>query len=155
LRNARNTFDLIQRSWNNWVVAFGADRQSRLFSIFGWDVLSSAKLVIAMIAVVLVIGSIIFLLAPLILQFRSAQKRDPLLCLWQKFIKKLAKAGVVSQPSMGPMELATQAGSQLEYISDGINRIAELYVLCRYSRDAGSQVELAKLIDSFQPRPVS
>jgi len=155
LRNTRNTFDLIQRSWNSWVVAFGADRQSRLFSVFGWDVLSSAKLVIAMIATVLVIGSIIFLLAPLILQFRSAQKQDPLLRLWQKFIKKLAKAGVVSQPSMGPMELATNAASQLEYISDGINRIAELYVLCRYSRDAGSQADLAKLIDSFQPRPVS
>ena len=81
LRNAKNTFDLLQRSWNNWVVAFGADRQSRLFSIFGWDVLSSAKLVVAMIAAVLVIGSIIFLLAPLILQFRSAQKQDPLLRL--------------------------------------------------------------------------
>jgi len=155
LRNARNTFDLVQRSWNNWVVAFGSDSQSRLFSVLGWDVVSSAKLVIAMIASVLVIGTVIFLLAPLLLKFRSDQNQDPLLRLWQKFIRKLAKAGFVSHPSMGPMELATHAGSQLEYTGDGINRIARLYMLCRYSRDTGSQAELAELVNSFQPRRTS
>ncbi len=64
LRGARNTFDLFQRGWNNWVVTFGSDRQSRLFSIFGWDMLGPAKLVFAMIAIILVIGAIIFMLAP-------------------------------------------------------------------------------------------
>ena len=155
LRDARNTLDLVQRSWNNWVVAFGADRQSRLFSIFGWDVLDTTKLVIAMVAIILIISAVIFMLAPLLLKFRAAQKQDPLLRLWQKFIRKLAKAGFVSQPSMGPMELALSAGSQLEYKSDGINRIAELYALCRYSKGADKQMELRQLIKSFQPRPIS
>ena len=155
LRNARNTFDLFQRGWNNWVVAFGSDSQSRLFSIFGWDIVSSAKLVIAMIAAIVVIGAIVFMLAPLLLKFRSAQKQDPLLRLWQKFIRKLAKAGFISRPSMGPMELAANAGGQLKHKDESINRIAELYMLCRYSRDAGNQAELAELISSFQPRPVS
>ena len=155
LRDARNTLDLVQRSWNNWVVAFGADRQSRLFSIFGWDVLDTTKLVIAMVAIILIISAVIFMLAPLLLKFRAAQKQDPLLRLWQKFIRKLAKAGCASRPSMGPMELAANASGQLKYRSDGINRIAELYMLCRYSRDAGSQAELAELINNFQPKPVS
>jgi transglutaminase-like putative cysteine protease len=155
LRSARNTFDLFQRGWNNWVVAFNSDSQSRLFSIFGWDVLDSAKLVIAMIFIVLVIGAIIFMLMPLLLKFRSSQKQDPLLRLWQKFIRKLAKAGFNSQPSMGPMELAANARGQLKYKDDVINRIAELYMLCRYSQNAGNETELKELIESFQPRPVS
>ena len=155
LRNAKNTFDLFQRGWNNWVVAFNSDRQSRLFSIFGWDVLDSAKLVIAMIVTVLVIGAIIFMLMPLLLKFRSSQKQDPLLRLWQKFIRKLTRAGFVSRPSMGPMELAADARGQLKYTGDAINRIAELYTLCRYSQNTGSEAELAELIDGFQPRPVS
>lgn len=153
LRNARNSFDLFQRVWNNWVVAFNSDSQSRLFSIFGWDVLDSAKLVIAMIIIVLIIGAIVFMLMPLLLKFRSSQKQDPLLRLWQKFIRKLARAGFVSRPSMGPMELAADARGQLKYTGDTIIRIAELYTICRYSQNIGSETELAELINSFQPRP--
>jgi hypothetical protein len=150
----RNSFDLFQRGWNNWVVAFGSDSQSRLLEIFGWGILNSVKLVIAMIAVIAVISAVIFLLAPMLLKFRSSQKQDPVLRLWRKFIRKLTKAGFISRPSMGPMELAANAGSLLKCEDDGINRIAELYTLCRYSREAGSQAELAELINKFQPQPV-
>ena len=154
LRNVRNTFDLFQRTWNNWIVAFGSDSQSRLFSIFGWDNLDSFKLVIVMIATILAVASIILMLSPLLLRFRSAQKKDPLLHLWQKFIRKLAKAGFVSEPSMGPMELAANAAGQLHHKEDDILEITELYVLCRYSQGAGNQLELAALINGFQARPV-
>ena len=155
LRSARNTFDLFQRGWNNWVVTFGSDRQSRLFSIFGWDMLGPAKLVFTMIAIILVIGAIIFMLTPLLLRFRSSQKPDPFVQLWKKFTRKLDNAGFVSRPSMAAMELATKAGSQLKYKEDVILRIAELYTLCRYSRDSGSLAELADLIKHFQPRSTS
>ena len=155
LMDVRNTFDLFQRSWNNWVVAFGADRQSRLFSIFGWDVLDSTKLVIALIASILVIGAIVFMLVPFLLKFRSSTKQDPLLRLWKKFTRKLGKAGFTSRPSMGPMELAANAIGQLKYNGDGIIRIAELYTVCRYSQDFGDQAELAKLINNFKPQPVN
>ena len=155
LRSARNTFDLFQRGWNNWVVTFNSDRQSRLFSIFGWDMLGPAKLVFTMIAIILVIGAIIFMLAPLLLKFRSSKKSDPFVQLWKKFTRKLDKAGFVSRPSMAAMELATKAGSQLNYKEDVILRIAELYSLCRYSRDSGSLAELADLIKHFQPRSTS
>ena len=155
LRNARNTIDLFQRGWNNWVVTFGSDRQSRLFSIFGWDMLGPAKLVFTMIAIILVIGLIIFMLAPLLLKFRSSKKSDPFVQLWKKFTRKLDKAGFVSRPSMAALELAAKAGSQLKYKEDVILRIAELYTLCRYSRDSGSLAELADLIKHFQPRSTS
>jgi hypothetical protein len=134
------------------VITFGADRQSRLFSIFGWEYLGPAKLVIAMIAILLITGAVIFLVAPMLLKFRSSRKPDPLLRLWGKFIKKLEKAGFVSHPSMGAMELAANAGGQLKYESDAIFRIAELYTLCRYSRDMGNEAELTELINCFEIR---
>ncbi len=155
LRSARNTFDLFQRGWNNWVVTFGSDRQSRLFSFFGWDMLGPVKLIFAMIAIILVIGAIIFMLVPLLLKFRSSKKSDPFVQLWKKFIRKLDKAGFVSHPSMAAMELAAKADNQLKYKEDVILRIAELYTLCRYSRDSGSLEELADLIKRFQPRSTS
>ncbi len=155
LRNARNTFDLLQRGWNNWVVTFSSDRQSRLFSVFGWEFVGPNKLVITMIATILIFSAAIYLLAPLLLKFRSSQNLDPLQRLWKKFIKKLNRAGFTSRPSMTAMELAAIASGQLKYNGDTIIRIAELYTLCRYSRDAGSQAELTELIKRFQPRSMS
>jgi len=155
LRNVRNSFDLFQRGWNNWVVAFNSDRQSRLFSAFGWDFVDSAKLVIAMIAAILVISAIIFLLAPFILKFRSAQRQDPLVQSWQKFIGKLTKAGFTARPSMGPLELAANAMGQLNYKGEGITRITELYVLCRYSKNTDRQQELVDMVKNFKLQPVS
>ncbi len=155
LRNARNTFDLFQRGWNNWVVTFGSDRQSRLFSLFGWEMLGPAKLVIAMIAFILVVGTVIFMLVPMLLKFRLSRRADPLLRLWRQFTRKLAKAGVVARPSMAATELAANATNQLKYKGNAIFRIAELYTRCRYSQDSGSQQELSDLIRRFQPRSTS
>jgi len=155
LRNARNTFDLLQRGWNTWVVAFDSAKQSRLFSGFGWGFFDSTRLVIAMIAAVLVAAAASFLLLPLVLKFRSSRNQDPVLRLWQKFYAKLDKAGFAPNPSMGPRELAGMASGQLEYAGEGINRIAELYILCRYSPFGCNESELAKLIKDFHPQQAS
>lgn len=151
LRNARNTFDLLQREWNNWVVTFSSDRQSRLFSVFGWEFVGPKKLVITMIATILILGAAILLLAPLLLKFRSSQKQDPLQRLWKKFTRKLDRAGFHARPSMGAMELAATASGQFKYDGDAITRIAELYTVCRYSGGTGSQAELTELIKRFRP----
>jgi transglutaminase-like putative cysteine protease len=152
-RNVRNSFDLFQRVWNNWVVGFSSESQSRLFSIFGWEFISSAKLVFVMIGSIVIIGVLIFILAPVLLKFRSSQKQDPLLRLWQKFVGKLEKAGYISQASMGPMELAEMASEQLADKNGMINRIARLYILCRYSYETGDRAKLAELINGFKPHP--
>ena len=152
LRDAKNTFDLLQRGWNNWVVAFDSAKQSRLFSGLGWGFFDSAKLVLAMVAAILVAIAVSYLLLPLLLKFQYARNQDPLLRLWQKFCKKLDKAGFSPLPSMGPRELATSACGQLKYADEGIKRITELYILCRYSSLACNQSELAELIKDFHPR---
>jgi len=154
-RNARNSFDLVQRAWNNWIVAFDSARQSRLFSGLGWGFFDSAKLVIAMLAAILIIIAISFLLLPLLLKIRFLRKQDPLLRLWRKFNAKLDKAGFPARPSLGPRELASMAGGQLRYADKGINQITELYILCRYSPLGGNESELAKLIKDFHPRQAS
>jgi len=155
LRNARNTFDLLQRGWNNWAIDFGSETQSRLFTVFGWGIFNSAKLVIAMVAIVFITATAIYLLLPQVMRIRSARRQAPLLQLWNKFVRKLDKAGFVSRPSMGPMELAALAGSQLKYAREGIERIAGLYALCRYSPNKQGQSELEALINNFRPRPAS
>jgi transglutaminase-like putative cysteine protease len=153
LRQARNAFDLIQRSWNDWVIAFSADRQSRLLSGLGWDMLDSAKLVVAMIAGALLVGGVVFLLAPYLLKYGNRRKRDPVLLAWQRFLRKLARSGYRPSPSMGPMELAAGAAGQLECNHDDMGRIAGLYAQCRYAEGGGDADRLARLVAEFKPRP--
>jgi len=152
LRDAKNTFDLLQRGWNTWIVAFDSAKQSRLFSGFGWGFFDSAKLVLAMIAAILIAVAASFLLLPLLLKFQYARNQDPLLRLWQRFCKKLDKAGFTAEPSMGPRELASMASGQLGNADEGIRQISELYILCRYSPLECDFAELAKLIKGFQPQ---
>ncbi len=155
LRNARNTFDLLQRGWNNWIIAFNSDRQSRLFSRFGWGVFDATKLVIALIAAVFVAITAVSFLLPLFTKFRSSRKQDHIVRLWQKFSLKLGKAGARATPSMAPKELAAFASRQLIQATDDIQQIVELYTLCRYSRHGGDRVKLKALIQRFHPRVTS
>ena len=155
LREVRNSFDALQRGWNNWVVAFNSDRQSRLFSNFGWDIVDTAKLFITLIAVILIISAVIFLLTPFIMRFRSSQQKDPFLQSWQKFVGKLTKLGFVAHPSMGPVELAASANCQLDYRGESINYITDLYILCRYSKQSNQKQEFMELVKNFELRPVS
>jgi hypothetical protein len=106
-----------------------------------------------LIATIVFVGAVTFLLVPLLLKFRSPRKQDPVLRAWQKFNRKLARAGFVSSPSMGPLELAACARGQLKYKDDAIHRIAELYTLCRYSQADGDALELAELVNGFKPEP--
>lgn len=152
LRNAKNTFDLLQRGWNNWVVAFDSVKQSQLFTGLGWGLFDSAKLVLAMIAAIAVAVAVSFLLLPLLLKFQYSRNQDPVLRAWQKFHKKLDKAGVTPIPSMGPSELALRACGELEHATGKINRITELYILCRYSALDCKQSELAELVKDFHPQ---
>ena len=153
LRHTRNAFDLIQRSWNDWVIAFSADRQSRLFSGLGWDMLDAAKLVVALIVGAFLVGGVVFLLVPHLLKYGSRRKRDPVLFAWQKFLRKLARLGYRPPPSMGPMELAAGAAGQLECNTDDVGQIAGLYTQCRYAEGGGDAARLTRLVAEFKPRP--
>ncbi|MGD9021295.1 MAG: DUF3488 and transglutaminase-like domain-containing protein [Lysobacterales bacterium] len=155
LRQARNVFDLVQRSWNDWVIAFSADRQSRLLSGLGWELLDTARLVVAMMVGALLVGGVVFLLMPRLLRYRSGRKRDPVLLAWQKFLRKLARAGYRPPPSMGPMELAAGTTGQLECDTGDIDQITGLYAQCRYAEGGGDPDRLAELVAKFRPRPAN
>lgn len=152
LRDVRNTFDLFQRGWNNWVVAYNSVNQSRLFSVFGWDRLDSAKLAILMITSILILSAIIYFLAPFLLKYRSNRARDPVVRLWQRFVRKLERAGFKSDPSLGPLEMAGKAKEHLQYEGNDILHIARLYVLCRYADNDGHRSNLAECVKQFKPR---
>jgi transglutaminase-like putative cysteine protease len=148
VRDMRNGFDLLQRRWNDWVIAFNAERQSRLFTPLGLGPLDTPRLVGLMLLAAL-LGSLAVL--PALLRMRSGRKTDPVIRAWQRFRKRLQKAGVTLSPGVSPMELAGLAGSQMGRKDDEIRRIAWLYTLVRYADAASVRADFIRAARAFRP----
>ncbi|NIM71178.1 MAG: DUF3488 domain-containing protein [Xanthomonadales bacterium] len=148
LRRMKNGFDLVQRGWNDWVIAFSADRQLNMLRPLGLGDLSAFKLVLAMVMGAVLVS---LLLLPLVLRLRHAARRDPARRLWLEFQGRLARAGVVTRASHGPMELAVAAGAVLVGARQEIEHIVSLYQRIRYAPEPPPITELRAAIRAFQP----
>lgn len=148
LRQARNGFDLIQRTWNDWVIDFGAAEQAQLFAPLGVGQVKPKVLMVVLLGVIAVLSAV---LMPFILRTQGPMRRSRLQSVWLKFLRRLERAGVPSRPSMGASDVARTAGERLPADADEIHRIAGLYNRYRYSRSPPLFRELQEAIKRFRP----
>jgi transglutaminase-like putative cysteine protease len=148
MRSMRNDLDWMQRQWNDWVIAFNAERQSRMLMPFGIDPLSAAQLV-GLMLVLAALGSALTL--PAILRLRAKRTTDPVVRAWKRFRRKLQRAGMDIYPGLSPMELAASAHSRMKRDADDIYRIAQWYTRIRYSEDPVVIGEFLLAVRAFKP----
>ena len=74
VRSIRNSVDIVQQRWNDYVIEYGAGRQARLLAPLGLDHMSPAMLVGFLFLVIVAAGAIIF---PLVMRIRGPSARDP------------------------------------------------------------------------------
>jgi transglutaminase-like putative cysteine protease len=149
VRNVRNSVDLVNQRWNNWVIEFGAQQQARLFAGLGLDYMRPGTLVSVLFGLVLLLSAI---LLPLILRTRGPGSKDPLQQLWQRFVRRLRKAGCAYQPSQGALELAANASVRLPEEATRIFRIAQLYNRYRYAPQPPELDEIRSAVREFRPK---
>jgi transglutaminase-like putative cysteine protease len=147
VRQLRNGADWLGRSWNNWVIAFDTQRQSRLLEWFGLSKLGNSALVL-LLALSFALTAV--LMAPWLLRLRARASLDPAQRAWQQFRHKLARGGVDTSPAWGPMELAATAGGLLKQQEPEIRHIADLYLHLRYSGRPGSLASLQQAVGRFK-----
>jgi len=148
LRAARNSVDIVQQRWNDWVIEYGARQQSRLFAPFGLEQATPAVLVSLLFLAITVFGAILF---PIILRIRGPGQTDPVQKAWQRFLRRLEAAGIAAQPSTGPVELAGMASQGLPQHATSIQRIAQLYTRCRYAPGPPPVPALQEAVREFHP----
>jgi transglutaminase-like putative cysteine protease len=149
LRQFRNSFDIVQQRWNDWVIEYGARQQSRLFAPLGFDQASPVMLVTSLFVAIALFGAI---LLPLALRIRGPGRSDPVQRAWHRFLKRLERAGFSSQPSSGPVELADAAAAALPASAAGIRHIANLYTRCRYAPGPPPVPQLEQAVRDFRPQ---
>jgi len=148
LRHMKNSFDIIQQRWNDWVIEYGARQQARLFAPLGLDQASPVMLVSLLFLAIAAFGAI---LVPLVLRIRGPARLDPVQKAWRRFLRRLDRAGLAWPPSGGPLELALAAGEHLPANREGILRITDLYARCRYAPGPAPLPELREAVAAFRP----
>lgn len=148
LRNMRNSVDLLNQRWNRWVIEFSAQRQARLFQGLGFDRMGPGHLVTVLFATLTVLG---LLLLPLALRARGPGRRDPLQAQWQRFVRRLTRAGCDYQASQGAMELAASAAVRMPEAAKELRRIADLFTRYRYAPERPALDEIRRAVRDFRP----
>jgi len=148
LRRLRNSVDVFQQRWNDWVIEYGARQQARLFAPLGLDHATPLMLVSALLLMIGILGAI---LLPIVLRLRGPGQADPVQRAWRRFLRRLQSAGVSTSPSSGALELAVSAAHLLPQHARSIHRIAGLYTRLRYAPDPPPLPELQEAVRDFRP----
>jgi len=134
-------WDAINNGWNQWVLGYNQQRQIELLSrIAGAGI--SAKEMVAGLAVLV---TLIMCAISWVILRGGHQKRDEVLAAYQKFLRKLARAGIVRGPHDGPLDFGIRAASALPDSAQEIAEISFSYTDLRYgSTPTPDQIEALK-----------
>ena len=146
-------WDAVNNGWNQWVLGYDQQKQLDLLKkIIGkkivWEDIGLI-LVSVMITLMLIISY--FLLR------NQAVALDPIKKVYQQFLTKLKKAGVVKQSHEGVMHFGERAAKQLPHRAEEIKTISQLYSSIQYAKPADHLPHhqqplnlLKKLISAFK-----
>jgi hypothetical protein len=135
LNRIRFTWDAMANFWNQWVLGYTPDRQTKLLTDAGlraptWQTLAVLLMGVAGVAV----GA----LALLVLRQLLLVRPDPVVRIWVAFCRKLAKRGTRKKPGEGPRDFARRAAAEQPALEPKINAIVDLYIGVRYAGHGGN-----------------
>ena len=131
LRQLALGWDALNIRWNEWVLAYGPDRQKEFLSKFGF--IDWAEMTVAMIGA---LGGLALIF--LILRWRSHLPPDPVARAWRRFCARLARQGLRRGAHEGPLDFIERAVAQKPERAGPIREIGELYARLRYGPAAPS-----------------
>lgn len=147
LENLALAWDAAGHQWNQWVISYGPQRQARLLERAGLGGMDFGRLALLLTAT---IG--ILLAAVLAWLTRGlAVPADPARTLYDRFCRKLSRAGIYRYQYEGPLDFARRAGRKHRKLRDEINEITRLYILVRYGSRSEHLSALRASVRRFNP----
>lgn len=109
LQTIRFNWEAVTNAWNQWVLNYSPDRQRETLERLGMKTPTWQDMVIAL---VIGMGLVSLVVTGWIL--KSQREREPVQRLWERFCRRLARAGVTRAPHEGPLDFARRAAAWLE-----------------------------------------
>lgn len=150
LLNLRDNWDALNTQWNQWVLGYTQSRQRVLLNRMGIDYRSWQDLAVwlaAIMGIVIVITAVVVLVKP-------RDRTDSARRLYNRFCRKLARAGMSRNSYEGPRDFAVRARRRFPACARSITEITERYIAIRYANQSADRDELKQLrtaIGAFRP----
>jgi transglutaminase-like putative cysteine protease len=146
LRQSRLIWASIDHAWNRWVLSYDPENQRRF-----WDALG----IVDWRGVALWLGGLLALCggaAALLFWPRRKTPPDPAVMVYNRFLKKLARRGVVKKIGEGPLDFAKRAAAEQPEVGEAIGRITAVFLGIRYGKRAETAdvKQLRRLVRAFR-----
>lgn len=139
-------FDQMNSNWNDWILDYNSQRQSRLFSNLGIEGISNRHLVIAML--LLVTG---FLAMSGLKAFHRRRVDDPVEKAFKQLLKRLISRQVISTSEyIGPTQLIDELARQDDSTYSKHIQVIHEYIKLRYQQRAPKQEHIKRLVAQFK-----
>ena len=147
LHDLRMRWDAVANAWNQWVLGYNDDRQRDLLRRLGMSAPDWRSMTIA-----LTIASGFVLAAIALLALRRRHRRDPVLALWLRACRRLARQGLERRPHEGPVDFAERVAIARPDLAIAVRSVAGEYAALRYGASPGLSLEdFRRSVAAFRP----
>lgn len=148
LENLRNSWDAINNQWNQWVLGYTQTRQRDLLHRIGIDYHDWRGLAVWLAGA---IGAAILAIGLWVLN-QQRNHTDAARRLYDRFCRKLARAGLQRRSYEGPRDYARRASQRFSAQAEAIQTITERYIEIRYRGQHRDLETLRLAVNRFRPR---
>lgn len=141
-----NTADWLRRGWNDFVLGFNADRQSRMLQWLGVRRLDATTLALIFAVVSLIaLGWMLWWLR------RGERERDPLLRAWHRLSGRYRRLGLAREPSEAASDWVARVTQARPQDAEVLRDLGRRFNDSRYASTQATSA-LIRDIDKFRPR---
>ncbi|MCP4346812.1 MAG: DUF3488 domain-containing transglutaminase family protein [Desulfobacterales bacterium] len=151
-KNIRFGWDAVNNQWDIWFSGYSSEQQEAFLSRIGINTASWKGLAKALLLAVGLTGLLTSVFIFRILR-KTDKKKDPVLLVYNRFCRKLAKTGLPRKSEQGPADYAAMIGARRKDLEEKVGEITGVYVLLRYGRngDENSFKKFKYLVKKFAP----
>ena len=141
-------WDVVNYSWDRWMMSYDKGKQRDLLKRFGID-LKSIKGTLTLLGIIILAG-ILTLLSVLVFRQIKNDNADQVARLYEKFLWKLKQKGIEKPKHMGPVELSELVIERFGEKREETQELISLYVNLRYASEKLDQESVQKLKDMIR-----
>jgi transglutaminase-like putative cysteine protease len=132
------TWEAVNTRWNMWFMGFAIEDQLALFKHLGLSAGRRAGWVLlALTPPVFVI--VVVLIGRLRARTSKQPPADESLIVWDRFLKKMMRIGIVKASHQGPLDFARSAADQYPALEQEVAEIVGRYIGLRYGQNNGNR----------------
>ncbi|MGA8259082.1 MAG: DUF3488 and transglutaminase-like domain-containing protein [Arenicellales bacterium] len=142
---AQWTWDNVNYDWDTWVMGYGPDVQRQFLRWLGFRTPTWTAMVAALAA-----GAAMLLLVAGISVSGRRDREDPVVRLYRRALRKVARRGVDKSPVEGPVDFQRRLEREAPELGRRLKPVTEMYVSLRYAAEPrGSAGMLRTLVARF------